>query len=61
MGQTTGPQGGTLNPFWAVRYGAPCQPQTGVIFTNVGQEAPRRFSGYSAVAPVVGDPHTPGL
>jgi len=51
-------QGGTLSTFWAVRSGVPCQPQAGVIFTKVGQEAPRRFSGYSVVAPITGDPHT---
>ena len=34
--------------------------KAGVIIADVGQEAPRRFSGYSAVAPAVGDPHTPG-
>ena len=54
-------QVGTLNNFWVVRYGAPCQSQTGVIITNVGQEAPCRFSGYSMAALVIGDPHTPGL
>jgi len=54
-------QGGTLNTFWAVWYGMPCQPQAGVTIANVGQEAPHRFSGYSAAAPVAGDPHTPGL
>jgi len=56
-----GTQGGTLNRFWAVQYGAPCQSQTGVIIANVGQEAPCRFSGYSTVALAAGDPHTPGL
>ena len=60
-GQTVETQGGTLNYFWAVWYGAPCQSQTGVIIANVRQEAPCRFSGYSTAAPVVGDPHTPGL
>ena len=61
MGQMVEPQGGTLNQFWVVWYGAPCQSQTGAIITNVRQEAPRRFSGYSTVAPTTGDPHTPGL
>ena len=54
-------QGGTLSNLRAVRYGVPCQSQTGVITANVEQEAPCRFSGYSAITPVVGDPHTPGL
>jgi len=53
-------QGGTLSTFWAVRYGVPCQSQAGVSSANVGQEAPRWFSGYSTIARVVGDPHTPG-
>jgi len=61
MGRMVETQGGTLNYFWAVRYGTPCQSQTGVIIANVGQEAPCRFSGYSMAAPVIGDPHTPGL
>jgi len=60
-GQMVETQGGTLNYFWVVWYGAPCQLQTGVIIANVGQEAPCRFSGYSAAAPAVGNPHTPGL
>ena len=47
--------------FWAVRYGVPCQPQTGVTSANVGQEAPCRFSGYSTIIPVVSNPHTPSL
>ena len=52
-------QGGTLNYFWAVRYGAPCQSRTGVIIANVGQEAPCRFSGYSTVTPTVATPTLP--
>jgi len=39
-----GPQGGTLNEFWAVRYGLPCQSQTGVITAYVEQEAPCSFT-----------------
>ena len=27
---------------------------------NVGLEAPRRFSGYSLISLISGDPHTPG-
>jgi len=54
-------QGGTLNYFWAVRYGVPCQSQTGVIIANVGQEAPCRFSGYSTVAPTASLPWCPVL
>jgi len=56
-----GAQGGTLNYFWVVRYSVPCQLQAGVTIAKVGQEAPRRFSGYSLATPVIGDPHTPGL
>ena len=58
-GRVAESQGGTLNTFWAVRYGVPCQTQAGVTSANVGQEAPHRFSGYSTVAPAIGDPHTP--
>jgi len=54
-----GLQGGTLNTFWAVWYGMPCQSQAGVTSANVGQEAPHRFSGYSTVILATGDPPHP--
>ena len=58
-GEQWSPREGHLSNFWVVWYGLPCQPQAGVTIAYVGQEAPHRFSGYSAITPIVGDPHTP--